>query len=258
MSTTSQEGTGSLQLQAILPDWCALTWQHALICFTFVVLFLHLCYLPLPTGQIWHEVANGRTIVNSGFSAADPAVPYSEGIRGLTTNWLGQACVYWTYHFGGPEWLSCMFALVQLATLAIWAFVFQQVSGRRWTALLVAPIVLSSSIDVNAFGSSTLGLLFFALIALSIVNAFKPKNDPSETSKLVWSGAARWQWICVVGLFVVWSNLDVSVLIGVGLLGMLALARLIVILRASAIFTIYLLESVYAHNLPHGQLRLGR
>jgi len=230
MSSTAQEDSGGRQLQAILPDWCALTWQHALICFTFLILFLHLCYLPLPTGQIWHEVANGRTIVNSGIAGVDPAVAYSEGVRALTTSWLGQAFVYWTYQIGGSEWLSCMFALVQLATLAIWAVVFQQVSGRRWTAMLAAPILLAGSVDVNAFGSSILGLFVFALIALAMAKTFSTKNDPTKASDFAWSGASLWQWLIVVSLFVVWSNLDISVLIGVGLLGMLAIGRLVGVL----------------------------
>ncbi len=236
MSSTAEEGedTGAHQLQAMLPDWCALTWQHALICFTFLILFLHLCYLPLPTGQIWHEVANGRTIVNSGITAADPAVAYSQGVRSLTTNWLGQAFVYLTYRMGGSEWLSCMFALVQLATLAIWAFVFQQVSARRWTALLAAPIVMAGSIDVNAFGSSTLGFFVFALIALTMAKTLSSKNDPTKGSDFAWAGASFWQWLIVVILFVVWSNLDISVLIGVGLLGVLAIARLVGVLTRRA------------------------
>ena len=98
MSASSQQqgnrANGGHQLQAMLPDWCALTWQHALICFTFLILFLHFCYLPLPTGQIWHEVASGHTVVNSGFAAADPALPYADGVRALKTNWLGQSLVY--------------------------------------------------------------------------------------------------------------------------------------------------------------------
>lgn len=230
MSISAQEETGAHRLQAILPDWCALTWQHALICLTFLILFLHLCYLPLPTGQIWHEVANGRTIINSGITAADPAVPYAEGVRALTTNWLGQSFVYWTYHFGGPEWLSCMFALVQLATLAIWAFIFQKVSGRRWAILLAVPIVLASSIDVNALGSSTFGLLMFATVALTMINNFESKDDRPEASEFSWAGASTWQRIVVVGLFIVWSNVDISVLIGVGLLGVLAFSRFIGVL----------------------------
>jgi hypothetical protein len=230
MSSSVQEDSGALQLQAKLPQWCALRWQHAVICFTFLVLFLHLCYLPLPTGQIWHEVANGRAIVNSGIAASDPAVVYAEGIRGLRTNWLGQAFVYWTYHVGGPEWLSCMFALVQLVTLAIWGFIFRQVSGRRWTVLLAVAIVLASSMDVNALGSSTFGLLMFALIALTVINKFESKSELAEASEFCWSDASIWQWVVVVGLFAVWSNIDISVLIGVGLLGVIAVSRLIGVL----------------------------
>ena len=232
MSASAQEGKGTHQLQAILPDWCALSWQHALICFTFLVLFLHFCYLPLPTGQIWHEVANGSTIVNSGIASADPALPYSDGVRALKTNWLGQALVYWTYHFGGPEWLSCMFALVQIATLAIWAFLFQRVSGRRWTALLVAPIVLASSIDVNTLGSSSFALLIFALTALTILGNSTLSRSESRASEIVWSNASIWRWLAVIGLFVLWANLDVSVLVGVGLLGALALSRLVTVLTS--------------------------
>ena len=230
MSATSQEGTGSHQLQAILPDWCALSWQNALVCLTFVVLFLHLCYLPVPTGQVWHEIVNGQAITQNGIATPDPALAYSQGVRTLTTNWLGQSIVYWTYHLGGPEWLSCVFALIQLATLAIWGFVFQRISGSSWAALLVAPILIASSIDVNALGSSILGLFVFALIALTIVNTFKSAEAESEPSQFAWRSASLWQWIAVVSLFVVWANIDLSVLIGVGLLGTFALSRLIGVL----------------------------
>ncbi len=232
MSATAQEGTADKsghQLQAILPDWCALSWQHALICFTFLILFLHLSYLPVPTGQIWHEVANGRTIVSSGTTAADPALPYSEGIRKLQTSWLGQSLVYRIYSFGGAEWLSCAFALLQMFTLAIWAFVFQRISGRRWTALLVAPIVLASSIDVNSLGASTFGLLMFALIALTMVGTVSRRDQPAAAD-MVWSSASTWRWIVVIGLFILWANFDVSVLIGVGLLAMLTASRLVGVL----------------------------
>lgn len=225
MSSTAKEDSGAHQLRAMLPDWCALKWQHVLICLTFVLLFLHWCYLPLPAGKIWHEVAHGRTIVNHGIAAVDPAVVYSEGVRTLTTNWLGRTLVYLTYEVGGPEWLSCMFALVQLATLAIFAFVFQHISQRRWTAFLVVPIVMAGSFDVNAFGSSTLGLLVFSLIALTMAPSLSAQNDLTKGSDFIWSGASLWQWLVVASLFVVWSNLDISVLIGVGLLATLALGR---------------------------------
>ena len=225
MSTSAHESNGTHQLQAILPDWCALTWQHALICLTFLLLFLYFCYLPVPAGQVWSEVANGSTIVNNGFDSADPALPYSDGVRALKENWLGQTLVYWTYRLGGAEWLSCMFALLNIATLAIWAFLFQRVSGRRWTALLVAPIVLASSIDVNALGSSTFALLVFALTALTILGGSNLKRHQGRASEILWSNASIWHWLVVIGLFVLWANLDISVLFGVGLLGALALAR---------------------------------
>ena len=230
MSATSQEGTGTHQLQAILPEWCALSWQNALVCLTFVVLFLHLCYLPVPTGQIWHEIVSGQAIAQNGIAAPHPALAYSEGVRTLTTNWLGQSFVYWIYQLGGPEWLSCVFALIQLATLAIWGFIFQRISGSSWAALLVAPVLLASSIDVNALGSSTLGLFVFALIALTIVNTFRSPEDESGPSQFSWRKASMWQWIAVVSLFIVWANLDISVLIGVGLLGAFAVSRLVGVL----------------------------
>lgn len=237
MSASAQEdnrtqGDGTYQLQAVLPDWCVLTWQHALICFTFLILFLYFCYLPLPTGKIWNEVANGSAIVNSGIASADPALPYSDGVRALKTNWLGQALVYLTHHFGGPEWLSCMFALVHIATLAVWAFLFQRVSGRRWTAFLVAPIVLASSIDVNALGSSTFALLIFALTALAMLGGSTLKRSESHSSEILWSNASVWQWLSVIGLVILWANLDVSVLVGVGLLGALAVSRLAEVLTS--------------------------
>ncbi len=227
MSVTAQDGKGTRQLQAILPDWCALTWQHALICFTFLVLFLHFSYLPLPTGQLWHEVANGSQIVNNGFTATDSALPYSDGIRALRTSWLGQSLVYWTHNFGGAEWLSCTFALIQIVTLAVWAMLFQRVSGRRWTAFLVAPIVLASSIDVNALGSSTFALLVFALTALTLLANSHLKHSRSQAIEIAWSNASISRWLTIVGLFLLWANLDISVLVGVGLLFALAISRFI-------------------------------
>ena len=227
MSVTAQQSKGTHQLQAILPDWCALNWQHALICFTFLVLFLHYCYLPLPAGQLWHEVANGSQIVNNGINSADPALPYSDGVRALRTNWLGESLVYWTHKFGGAEWLSCTFALVQIVTLAIWAMLFIRVSGRRWTAFLVAPIVLASSIDVNSLGSSTFALLAFALIALTLLAHSHLKHSHSHAIEIAWSKASISRWFTIIGLFLLWTNLDISVLVGVGLLFALAISRFV-------------------------------
>jgi len=251
MSATSREGTGTHQLQAILPEWCALSWQNALVCLTFVILFLHLCYLPVPTGQIWHEIVSGQAIAENGIASPPPSLAYSEGVRTLTTNWLGQSFVYWTYHLGGPEGLSSLFALIQLATLAIWGFVFQRITGSSLAALLVAPIVIASSIDVNALGSSTLGLFVFALIALTMANTFNSTERETGPSQFSWKSASLRQWIIVVGLFMVWANLDVSVLIGVGLLGTFALSRLVGVLvkRDLAVRNLFVRDIASTHGV---------
>jgi len=239
MSATSQEGTGTHQLQAILPEWCALSWQNALVCLTFVILFLHLCYLPVPTGQIWHEIVSGQAIAKNGIASPAPWLAYSQGVRTLTTSWLGQSFVYWTYHLGGPEGLSSLFALIQLATLAAWGFVFQRISGNSLTALLVAPILIASSIDVNALGSSTMGLFVFALVALTMVNNFSSTKHETRPSQFSWKSASLRQWVIVVGLFIVWANLDISVLVGVALLGVFALSRLVgVLVKRAGHFTL--------------------
>jgi len=67
----------------------------------------------------------------------------------------------------------------------------------------------------------------FSLTALTILGTKTLKQSESQASEILWSNASIWRWLAVIGLFVLWANLDVSVLFGVGLLGVLAISRFV-------------------------------
>jgi hypothetical protein len=219
LSTIGKEST--YQLEAKLPDWCALKWHHAVICASFVTVYLYLSYLPIPVIGTWDHVWSGAWIVSHGFSNTDPSLPLSDGMRSLNATWLSDVLIYGVHDLGGPLLLSIVFAIVQTTTLAIWAWVFVRFS-KDWRAALLPLVAAIVSIPfVGGLQPSAFAMLCFAGILWLI------PVQANSRPRILWHQADLKRWAAMGILFVIWTNLDTSFVVGLAFLGCLAFGRLI-------------------------------
>ncbi|MFK7768966.1 MAG: hypothetical protein AB8B55_17220 [Mariniblastus sp.] len=271
MSAAGNEVKDTYQLQASLPDWCALKWYHAALCGLFVLFYLYFSYLPVPVLGVWHSVWSGGWIVENGLYATDPSLPLADGMRGITNGWLSKVALHYIHWTGGSNLISVVFAIIQTLTLCIWAFVFIKIT-RTWKAgfaaifCSVACLLLVVGIEPRTFGE-----LCFALMALVLTwrstTSVEPQVDSNSkpfTFSIHWANAKIWQWIAMGAIMIAWTNLDASFVIGIVWLACIALGRLIDAVRGQNEFSIsndrelkyrlYLLEVMFLVTLvtPHG------
>ena len=219
MSAVGREQETPYQLEAQLPDWCALKWHHAVVCSVFVAVFLWLSYLPIPVAGVWHRIWSGGWILEHGIYSMDPTLPLAEGMRFIKTGWLTDVLIHWMYSVGGIRAISIGFAVVQTLTLVCWAALFVRRSGVVWTALL--PVLAWFAFMpfcgvIQSFNFAA--LCFFGIVALI------PWDKSRQTFSLCDAGI--WNWLMISVLMALWANLDSSFIVGLVFFGAIAFGRL--------------------------------
>ena len=226
VSAADPNQDSTYRLQAALPDWCALRWHHAAICLLFAVLFLYFSYLPIPTQQIWENVWSGNWIANNGYAQLDLTLPLAEGTRNASMGWWGQVAVAKIHSLGGPKALTISFAVLQTIALSLWGFVLFQ-TGRRWWAIVSVPAIALGCLHfLVGVQPSLIGQIIFAAMICCLL-APSATRTVGQRFKWQWRSASWVHWLTIGGLFVLWVNADVSFVIGLALVGILALSRLI-------------------------------
>ena len=211
MATGAQQNEqGELKLEAILPDRFALKWQHATVCTAFVVLFLWLSYLPIPTSTTWHDVWQGELVDAQSASPGDTVsirLPLAAGMRNFEIPRTGYWIVAQINEHFGSEGLSLGFCFLQTLCACLWAWLLVRVSGRWWTSLIPPVVMLLPIFDIG-LTTSVLGGL--CLVTTLLVMTGKVEGEVCiRISRLSWT-----RWIATVATFLVWANVDHSVLFG--------------------------------------------
>jgi hypothetical protein len=220
-----------MELAPVLSARFALTWKQLLICVWFAAFFMYLNYIPIFHSDIWGHVHYGKFALEQGhFPKYDPFMPLTEGMSAPDTAWLSQLLFALVERWGGPQFISNLFAIAGLATYLIYGRVFFVLTRRLSMVVLGTALVLMFGWSRHAIvRPETFGILCFALLVWMVIQgepwrSRRPGHhrEADAPAKLPWA-----VWIGVPLLFVLWANLHGSFLVGLAVLGCHALGRVI-------------------------------
>ena len=236
MSTTTDQSPAAdapatLTLSPVLSARFALGWKHVAVCAWFAVFFVYLNYVPLFHSDIWGHVHYGKWMLEHGrLITEDPFMPLAAGMQAVNSAWAAQLIFAQVEAWGGPQFLSNLFALVVIATYAIYARVFYRLSGRLDLAIAGVLLVLFVGWSRHAIiRPEMFGGLSFALFWWMIVQG-KPwcSRQSNATSAPKSRPTVPWQvWAGIPLLFAFWANVHGSFMVGLIALGCHALGRII-------------------------------
>lgn len=226
----AEKSSGSLELSPVLDARFALSWTQLLVCAWFAAFFVYLNYIPLFHSDIWGHVHYGKWALEHGhFPKYDPFMPLAAGMTAVNTSWLAQLLFAAVESWGGPQFLSDLFALVVLATYLIYFRAFYELTGRAGLALLGTATVLfvgwsrHAIIRPEIFGGLCCALLVWMVVQGEPWRSRRPRRGSAERpDRLPWL-----VWLGVPLVFLFWANVHGSFLIGLGILGCHALGRVI-------------------------------
>ena len=205
-------------LTPVLSARSVLSWRQFAVCLFSVSVYLLVAYLPLHQSVTWRHVLMGDWILSHGeLPQVQPFLPLSDGFRWVPTSWLGDVLFAAIWRAGGATGLSVALAVVTLTMLLLTGRAcLLRCSGRYRLALpAVAFVGLQHGTTLSVLRPELLGLTCFATLLWLLAKWPEPLEAPS-----------RRLWIVTLGLFVLWANLDGSVLAGVTVLAALALGSL--------------------------------
>ncbi len=233
MTTSSHSrDAGAGDLSPVLSARWALTWKHLAVCLLFGGLFLYLNYQPLLDSKIWLHVYQGQWILEHGaLPETDATQPLSEGMEVVVTCWLSQVAFSLADTWGGPQYVSNLFALAELVYVLILARVFYLQTRRVSLMMLGAGLVLLLGRDLQTFASpDVFGKCCFAALLWLVTRLRASGFGPLLKGRGHAGAAARgaWPyWLATAGLFIVWANLHGSFLLGIAVLVCCAAGRAI-------------------------------
>lgn len=206
MTSHISEGspTTQLELQAVLPDWCALKPLHALCCLSVVVCFLFFSYIPVANSVVWHDVAASK------LQSAQELLPLADGVRHIEIGSAGIWLIQSLYQWGGAPSLSIVFTLLQTLAVVLLTITVYRFSRSLLFAAL-APILFTAAVffEINGLSRATFGLLMYSSLLLLLTDWQRDGKGFGN-----WAKASRWDWVGAATLFCVWVNFHVSFVIG--------------------------------------------
>lgn len=271
MSSTTETShtTATGVLTPVLSTRLALRPEHAALCLLLMVVFVVLSYLPLPAGGLWNHVAVGEVFWSQGLSASAATgkelMPLSQGVAMPLSPWLSQAILGGVYHMAGAEGLSALYTLVTFGAVLMLAVTFYlQTRRKRFVAagtLLTIALAwgLVSALSVETFGFFCLAALLLMLVSASGLQRIEKAaagalhHQEGEVAALP---HARWLWIAVPLLMVVWANLGNSFLVGVIVIAAWAIGHLIDRIRVVGMKAAFA-ESSVRHRFYLAELALA-
>ena len=206
-----------MELESVLPSWCALKPAHALCCLSIVACYLLFSYMPVSNSVTWHDVSASKVL------ASNDLLPLSAGIRHLETGTIGLSLITYLYELGGPQCLSITFSLLQTVTLLLFALAVYRVSGSLLFAAIV-PVVITAAafFEISGLSRGTFGMLFLSLLTLLLADW---RDDSHGIVK--WSEVSVWRWAMMAVLFIVWTNFHASFCVGLIVLLCFAAAQIV-------------------------------
>ena len=233
MSTTANletPGGAAAWPAPALPAHWALGRRHLALCAAFCGLFLYLDYLPVVHSGTWLHALQGRWIVaNRSLFAADPAQPFTEGMRVTAGSWLSDAILGLVERGCGRGAIFHLIAVSGMLLFAMLAWLYRG-QTRGWL-LPSAGLGMALALGANP-GRLPLPEVFGLLCLTATLGVVRwlareerlPRD--CEASPAPPGPARGWQaWALVGAIQLAWTNLHSSFLIGIAVLGCCAVGR---------------------------------
>jgi len=216
------------RLEAVLSDRCILHGRHVAICAAIGLWFVFASYIPISHAETWLHALTGSQVISTGQLPQQSLLPLAEGREFVASSWLGQVVIAGVQRVAGKEGLSILLAVSLLAAMLMMTRVSYRLTSQLWLSLAAVAIlallwwpqmsVLRPQVLATLCGAGLLWLLIGQVVGqdTSVTTAFGGKQSPTLQ-----------QWIGLPLLMVLWTNLDTSFLIGLSVVGCIALGRLL-------------------------------
>ena len=221
MSTSDQINSIELSpaLTPVLSDRFVARWSHVAVTATYAIVFLLISYLPISNVETWQHLNQGRWILShQALPSAAPGLSLAEGMPYQNHQWLSEIILAKTYQWWGAEGLGTLNALTCLAVMILLAVTAFQLCRSKALAVFTMLISLAAVWpELNLMSPRMFTLLMLAAnLALMTHIRFRCRNFPGFLHGLA---------LCV-GM-TLWANLDASFMIGLFVLGSVAIGRVI-------------------------------
>ncbi|MFT4558667.1 MAG: putative membrane protein (GlpM family), partial [Planctomycetaceae bacterium] len=213
-------------------------WSYVVCTGWFAAFFAYFSYIPLWHTDIWGHVAYGQWMLDHGrLPDVDPFVDLAGTTPLIATAWLSQVLFGALERSGGPERLSCAFAVISVSIYLMLALLFLLQTRRLGLAVSCSILTWLVSWDRHlVVRPELLGYLLLAalLTLLSAARLIGPQRHfPSTLSEGV-STKRKWLIRCAAALlFVAWVNMHGSFAVGIVVIAILAAGELFDCVRQS-------------------------
>tara|TARA_R110002072_G_scaffold243821_2_gene403149 strand:- start:145925 stop:147535 length:1611 start_codon:yes stop_codon:yes gene_type:complete len=274
----SQEKLATAELSASHGE---VPWSYVLCTGWFALFFVYFSYIPLWHTDIWGHVAYGQWMIDHGrLPDVDPFVDLAQATPLVATAWLSQLLFGALERSGGPERLSCAFAVVSVSTYLMLTLLFYLQTRRLGLAVFGSILAWLAGWDRHLVIRPELLGYFLLAALLALLSAARllgySRQKPSPVTAIV-SPERKWWIRCTVGLlFSLWVNLHGSFAVGIVVIAILVAGELFDCVRQNrsivqlknapvfrelltllAIATVATLVNPYGYQLPLHVLAFG-
>jgi len=164
--------------------------------------------------DIWWHLQTGKWIVEHGtLPATDPFSAYGDGKPWVAYSWLFEVGMYALVRIFGESGIS----LYTLVTVWLTMLMLHRIIGKQCPHFLPACVLLATSVIALAPLYTPrpwlLTILFFA-VTLEVVLSLREGEQ------------SRWVWL-LPAIYILWANVHIQFIYGLGLLGLACLAPLV-------------------------------
>ncbi len=213
------EETGPVLRPQLDSRWI-LSRQGFLVVALLCTLFIYASHVPLRATDLWSHVAYGQWIIKHGrLPAEDPFMPQYAGMPVVDTAWGSQVVLAAAYRWGREEGLSLIYAVVLVAAFAFYLRAVHLLTGHLGTGIVSLLLVLVVGWSrLLTIRPENFGLLGFAVLLWLLAGNERAPKDQTNVAADDYPDVARWMWLAVPGLMVLWANLHGTFVCGLVLL----------------------------------------
>lgn len=206
-------------------------WSYVVCAGWFAAFFVYFSYIPLWHTDIWGHVAYGQWMIDHGrLPEVDPFVDLAQTTPLVATAWLSQVLFGALVHSGGPERLSCAFAVISVSIYLMLALMFLLQTRRLELAVFCSILTWLVGWDRHLVIRPELLGYFLLATFLTMLSAAHLLGAQRHSPSALNSGLLqkrRWWIRCGTALlFIVWVNTHGSFAVGIVAISILVAGEL--------------------------------